>query len=285
MSRRIEDALDLARGELGPVDARELELLKRQIERESGFFCGGYKDRCLRRRLAVRMRARGIHRYGDYASLLRSDPGEYEKLLAALTINVSKFFRNLEVWEIVAERVVPALFELDLPEIRIWSAGSSSGEEAYTIAILLREYAERERLLRKIRRFRIVGSDIDVGILERARRGVYGDMAFGEIPAEMREKWFVGEDRNEIRPEIRGMVEFEELDLLRDPLPREQHLVFCRNVTIYFEREAQESFMTRLHGSLAKGGYLVLGKVETIMGPLARKFGAISQRERIYQCL
>jgi len=285
MHRRVDDALRLALGDLSAADERELQELKAQINADVGFCCGGYKERCLRRRLAVRMRALGIHRYGDYGARLRSDPQEYERLLSVLTINVSKFFRNYEVWQIVAEQVVPALFELDVPKVRIWSAGSAGGEEAYTIAILLREHAERHRLERRLGRFEIVGSDIDREILERARRAEYTELAFGEIPSDLRERWFTGPRKNRLRDEIRGMVEFGELDLLKDPLPSRQHLVFCRNVTIYFEREAQEGFMKRLRGTLAPGGYLVLGKVETLLGPLAGEFRAISQRERIYQCL
>lgn len=285
MQQRPDDALNLALGELSAADERELQALKAQIHADAGFFCWGYKERCLRRRIAIRMRARGIHRYGEYGALLRSDPQEYERLLAVLTVNVSKFFRNYEVWQIVAERVVPALFELDVPRVRIWSAGSAGGEEAYTIAILLREHAEQHQLMRRLSRFEIVGSDIDREILERARRAEYTELAFGEIPSELRERWFTGASKNKLRDEIRRMVEFGALDLLKDPLPGGQHLVFCRNVTIYFEREAQEEFMTRLRGTLAAGGYMVLGKVETLLGPLAREFRAISQRERIYQCL
>jgi len=87
-------ALPLAYGDLGEADAVELQALKRQVQEDSGLRCDGYKEKCLRRRIAVRMRARGVHRYADYAALLRSDPGEYERLLAAIVINVSKFFRN-----------------------------------------------------------------------------------------------------------------------------------------------------------------------------------------------
>lgn len=285
MRPRSDGALRLALGELSAADERELRALKAQIHADVGFFCEGYKERCLRRRLAVRMRARGVHRYGEYGALLQSDPQEYERLLAVLTINVSKFFRNYEVWRLLEAEVVPALFELDVPKVRIWSAGSASGEEAYTMAILLREYAERHRLVHRLRRFEIVGSDIDREVLERARRAEYPELAFGEIPSELRDRWFTGSHRNRLRDEIRVMVDFGVLDLLKDPLPGGQHLIFCRNVTIYFEREPQEELLVRLRGALAPGGYLVLGKVETLLGPLAREFRAISQRERIFQCL
>ena len=98
-----------ASDELGEDDARELQALMAQIHRDAGFFCAGYKEKCLRRRLAIRMRARGVHRYADYGALLSRDAGEYDKLLSVLTINVSKFFRNAEVWTLLGREVVPAL--------------------------------------------------------------------------------------------------------------------------------------------------------------------------------
>jgi chemotaxis methyl-accepting protein methylase len=278
-------ALILAHGELTDADRVELQRLKAQIHAESGFFCAGYKEKCLRRRLAIRMRARGIHRYGEYGELLRSDLAEYDKLLAVLTINVSKFYRNIEVWRVLEREVVPSLFALDTPKVRIWSAGSAGGEEAHSMAIMLREYAMRHGLESRLRRFTILGSDIDRGILESARRGEYNDTALSELPQELRDRWFINDRHYKLRDEIRSMVRFEELDLLKDPFPEDQHVIFCRNVTIYFERDVQDALMHRLHASLAAGGYLVIGKVETMLGPLAKEFRPISHRERIYQCL
>lgn len=285
MALADERAIELAHGELDAVDARELEFLKAQIHKDSGFFCAGYKEKCLRRRIAIRMRARGIHRYGEYAELLRRDADEYDKLLSVLTINVSKFFRNIEVWREVERVIVPALFALRVPEVRIWSAGSAGGEEAYTIAILLREFAIKHGVLGRLRRFKILGSDIDREIIEVARRAEYGEASLAELPPDLRNRWFIPGERYRLRDEIRGMARFEPLDLLSDPFPEGQHLIFCRNVTIYFEREVQEKLMWRLRTSLADGGYLVIGKVETMFGSLAREFRPITHRERIYQCL
>lgn len=278
-------ALVLAHGELPEADQAELEELKAQIHADAGFFCAGYKEKCLRRRLAIRMRARGIHRYSEYGELLRRDAAEYEKLLAVLTINVSKFFRNIEVWEALEREVVPALFALNAPQVKIWSAGSAGGEEAYSIAILLREHARKHGLTEKLRRFSILGSDIDRDILEVARRAEYGETALVEMRADLRERWFIPGARYQLRDEVRQMVRFEPLDLLSDPFPGGQHLIFCRNVTIYFERAVNEALMQRLRGSLAAGGFLVIGKVEVMLGALAREFRPITHRERIYQCL
>ena len=136
----MTSSLPLAHGELDETASSELFELKRQIQRNVSFQCDGYKEKCLRRRIAVRMRARGVHTYADYARLLERDAAEYELLVDTLTINVSKFFRNPEVWDIVRDRVLPELSALDAPRLNVWSAGTAGGEEAYTIAILMREH-------------------------------------------------------------------------------------------------------------------------------------------------
>lgn len=277
-------SLPLAYGDLGEVDAHELRELKEQVRADSGLRCDGYKEKCLRRRIAVRMRARGVHRYADYAALLRADPAEYERLLAAIVINVSKFFRNPEVWQALRERVVPALLELDARQLNIWSAGTAGGEEAYTAAIVLLEAlggaGSRDPRLDRIR---VLGTDIDEESLAVARRGEYGELALSEMPPELRARWFDGDRVLRLRPEPRRLVDFRALDLMRDPFPRDQHLILCRNVIIYFERNVQEELFVRFRDALVPGGYLVLGKVETIFGPAAGSFRQIAPRERIYQ--
>ncbi|HEX9107768.1 MAG TPA: CheR family methyltransferase, partial [Longimicrobiales bacterium] len=196
---------------------------------------------------------------------------------------VSKFFRNPEVWRAIEEKILPTLFALEAPEIRIWSAGCAGGEEPYTIAIQLYEYAEKRGLMQRLDRFRIRATDIDRESLASAARGEYGDFAFTEAPAGFRERWFEGTRVARLRPEIRRRVEFGTLDLLRQPLPTDQHLVFCRNVVIYFERDVQEQLFYRFTESVAPGGYLVLGKVETLFGRGAAGFRAVANRERIFR--
>lgn len=270
----------LAHGELNEADARQLRDLKDQIRRRVGFHCDGYKERCLRRRIGVRMRARGVHGYADYGALLEADPTEYQRLLDAVTINVSKFFRNADVWEIVRQRVIPALFALDVPFVNIWSAGSAAGEEAYTVAIMLLEYAQEHG--HDLSRFRIVGTDIDTETLAAARRAEYTAFAFSEIDDATRARWFEGDSLTRLRPEVRRLVRFAELDLMSGSMPTKQHLILCRNVVIYFERPIQDDIFRRFHGSLARGGFLVLGKVEALFGGTSALFDVISTRHRIF---
>jgi chemotaxis methyl-accepting protein methylase len=265
-------------------DDEELEKLKRKIEKDRGFNCQFYKDKCLRRRIAVRMRARGQASFAEYGALLDREPAEYDVLLDTLTINVTKFFRNLETWEAVERMVAPGLFAMTTPQLRVWSAGSSSGEEAYTASILLREWAERNGHARDLARLHVLGTDIDRRSLETAQRGHFPELSLQETPERVRERWFLpGGPPFRIRPEAQRNVAFMRRDLISEPAPREQNLIFCRNVVIYFDREIQERLFQGFYEALVPGGFLVLGKVETLVGPARTWFRALSNRERIFQ--
>ncbi len=276
---RSQPLLPLARGELSPQDAQELVGLKRVILKKFGFDCKAYKEPCLRRRLAVRMRARGTHSYAAYARLLEDDPAEGARMLDAITINVSKFYRNAETWEFLRTRIVPELFKLSAPKINIWSAGCAGGEEPYTMAMVLLQYAEQNRQRSQLKRFDILGTDVDRGVLELAVKAEYGPFSFSEIDPAVRERFF---DENRLKPEIKNMVRFEQLDLMAGPYPQGIHLIFCRNVIIYFQRPIQERLFREFHTSLESGGFLVLGQVETISGGGGGMFKVVASRERIF---
>ncbi|HUH12003.1 MAG TPA: protein-glutamate O-methyltransferase CheR [Longimicrobiales bacterium] len=274
--------LPLAHGELTLEQTAELASLKAQIQAGAGVVCAGYKESCLRRRLAVRMRARGLHRYTDYGALLDEDPAEYESLLRTLTINVSRFFRNAEVWEAVRDRVLPELATMPSPILNLWSAATAAGEEAYTLAILLRQRAATDPSV-ELERFRVVGTDIDEEVLAAAARAQYGALSFADTAPQVRERWFTPGYPARLHEDIRTMVRFWPLDLMVGPYPRMQHLIVCRNVIIYFERHVQEQIFRRFAEALVPGGYLVLGKVETTVGDAAAAFESVSPAERIYR--
>ncbi|HEX2168578.1 MAG TPA: CheR family methyltransferase, partial [Longimicrobiales bacterium] len=204
--------LPLAHGDLSDQDAADLRVLKQQIQSSVGFFCEGYKERCLRRRIAVRMRARAVHTYAEYGALLRSDPAEYERLVDALTINVSKFYRNPEVWEMLSRRILPELCARPDRTIRIWSAGTAGGEEAYSASIMVQEYAREHP--EDDGRFEILGTDIDRDSLAYAARGEYTDFAMTDIDPELSARWFDHNGLHRLRPEARRSVRFDTLDLI-----------------------------------------------------------------------
>jgi chemotaxis methyl-accepting protein methylase len=267
----------------GGDDPEEFRRLVAKIEAERQFQGRFYKDKCLRRRLEVRMRARGEDSFAGYATLLDDDPAEYEALLDALTINVTKFFRNAEVWVAVREKVTPHLFEGRDGERSIWSAGCASGEEPYTLSMLLREWAESNDRTGEMGRFRILGTDIDRRSLETARRAEYSELSLSETPPEERARWFTESLPYRLAPCIREPVEFARRDLISDDPEPEQSLILCRNVIIYLDREIQEELFMRFYDALVPGGFLVLGKVETLLGRARTLFRPVSPRERIFR--
>jgi chemotaxis methyl-accepting protein methylase len=261
--------------------------LTAKISRDRGFGCASYKDKCLRRRIAVRMRARGVHTYPDYARVLDSDQAEYDKLLDALTINVTKLFRNWETYSAIAERVVPALWERAGAAINVWSAGCSSGEEPYSLAALFHRHAERMGAPGALAtRLRVLGSDIDARCLTAARAGDFAEADFGDTPPELRQRYFAATAPFTVVPELKRLVQFERRDLLAEaPPPGPHHLICCRNVLIYFDRGTQERLFEKFHAALAPDGFLVLGKVETLLGAARSRFVAVDGRERIFRPL
>ena len=260
--------------------------LTRKISLDRGFGCASYKDKCLRRRIAVRMRARGVHTYEDYARVLDDDAAEYDRLLDALTINVTKLFRNWDVYASIATNVVPALFASEQSRIRVWSAGCSSGDEPFSLAILFHRHAATTGMLGQLGRVEIVGTDIDRKCLEAAERGQFEEGDFGDTPDELRRRYF-----SRVRPftvvrSVRDLVRFESRDLIRQsPPPGRYDLIVCRNVLIYFDRETQERLFELFYESLVPHGYLVLGKVETLLGPSRSRFAPVDARERIFRRL
>ena len=259
--------------------------LTRKITRDRGFSCASYKDKCVRRRIFSRMRAKSTYTFAEYAAMLDADLREYERLMRALTINVTKFFRNWETYNTIARKVVPDLWTLPSETISVWSAGCSSGEEPYSIAVLFHEHAESIGESDRLGRVKILGTDIDEECLDAAGRGLFAEASFAETPAAFREKYVpqVGTLRA-VAPEVRRLVSFARGDLLRDPPPaRDLHMVLCRNVIIYFERHAQDKLVAQFRSCIAPGGVLVLGKVEALFGAARDWFKPVSSRERIFR--
>lgn len=258
--------------------------LMEKIWLERGFRCASYKDQCLRRRIAVRMRASGVSSYVDYVRVLDEDRLELDRLIDALTINVTKLFRNWDVYSTIAAHVVPALWDGPMRELRVWSAGCSSGDEAYSIAALFHRHAEATETLDKFERLHILGTDIDRESLAAAERGEFDEADFVDTPGKLRARYFSPTPPHRVVDELRPAVSFARGDLLSDAPPVGEHaLVVCRNVLIYFDRVAQERVFNSLREALAPGGYLVLGRVEALIGPARSMFVAVDARERIYR--
>jgi chemotaxis methyl-accepting protein methylase len=260
--------------------------LAERIAGRSGLDVAAYKDRCLRRRIASRMRACGARSYEDYVALLDRQPDELERLLDALTINVTKFFRNPETWEWLGRHVLPELLEAREGRVRAWSAGCASGEEPYTLVMLVDLVLARLGRSAWLNRLRVDATDIDRASLERAREARYHPRAFSESGPEIARRYCEALDAEnlQVRADIRARVDIRRFDLTGDARPEATYdLVVCRNVVIYFDRGIQERLMHRFADALVPGGVLVLGKVETILGTARTRFELLEPRERIYR--
>jgi len=258
--------------------------LMEKITRDRGFRCASYKDKCLRRRIAVRMRASGTFTPHEYAGVLDTDPREYDRLLKSLTVNVTKFFRNWDSYAALQSKVIPALFDIG-DEMRIWSAGCASGEEPYSVAMLVHKHAVENQRTPRLEQVSIVGTDIDDDSLGAAERAFYAESALAETAADLRASYFEEvAGLHSVIPAAKKLVRFERADLLSDAPPMDSvHLLICRNVIIYFEREAQDALFASFHRAMAPGGYLMLGKVETLLGEARSLFAPVNARERIFR--
>jgi len=266
-------------------DEAGFKALTRRISREAGLTLDAYKDKCLRRRLLVRMRACGAHTFAEYEAVLDQRPAEWDKLRDALTINVTRFYRNPETWNRLADDLLLELLQARQGRLRAWSAGCSSGEEPYSLAMLCHEVAEAAGHPSWADRVRIVATDIDRGSLEQAGAATYPASAFVEAPP-----WVTGrycrpvEGGWQVSEGVRKLVTIQPLDLTREPVPAGPFdLIFCRNVVIYFDRPMQEALFARFADALHPGGLLVLGKVETLLGGARERLTLVDARERIFR--
>lgn len=247
-----------------------------------GFDLAMYKDRCVKRRIATRVRARGFSEARPYLVLLETDEAELDALLATLTIHVTQFFRNPSTFALLERQVLPELLRRVQAEgrksLRLWSVGCASGEEPYSLALLVREVASPGLEVD------ILGTDISAAILESARAGLYEAQRLAEVPAAVRERYFAPEGKGfRLAEPVRKMVRFERHNMLTAPAYPPADLILCRNVLIYFSREEQEKILQRFAAALPVGGILVLGKAEMLLGESRRLFAAECAGERIYR--
>jgi chemotaxis protein methyltransferase CheR len=275
------------RDEFSDIAEPEFERIRRILKTLTGVQLSCYKDACIRRRLASRIRTVGCATAREYADFLLWDKSEPVQLMKSLTIHVSKFFRNSDTFKKIRDKVLPSLFSLCLREgrecLKIRSVGCAHGEEPYTLAIILRDSFADD--LSRIR-VSISATDIDSQVLRTAARGVYFPESLEETPLPIRDRYFrMHEGRYHLHPEIRVMVEFHHDDLINSVCQQECDLILCRNVLIYFERGHQNSILRGFAESLHTGGFLVLGKTESLVEESRRLFRTECPVERIYRKL
>jgi two-component system CheB/CheR fusion protein len=269
--------------ETTPTDTDEgLEPLLEHLKEARGFDFSGYKRATLERRIRKRMGEVGVGDYERYADYLEANPREFGELFNTILINVTGFFRDPDAWDYLAQEVVPRLIE-EVPEeeqIRIWSAGCASGEEAYTIAIVLLEALGEEAFKRRVK---IYATDVDEEALAEARAAVYPPEALKDVPAEIVARYFVENGRGYgFRPDLRRSVIFGRNELLEDAPISRIDLLICRNVLMYFTVEAQTRILSQLNFALRDRGYLFLGKSEMLVRH-SDYFTPVDLKRRVFQ--
>lgn len=229
-------------------------------------------------RLAKRLRVLGLSSFRAYCAIVSNGNAvdERQKLVAALTTNVTKFFREKHHFDHLRHKVLPGLIERARrgDQIRIWSAGCSNGQEAYSAALvilqMMPDVLEYD--------FKILASDIDPNMIAEGRIGSYSDTAVEDVPAELRNRWLRrirddGETKWQVADEARQLVTFRELNLFaRWPMRKPFDIIFCRNVAIYFDKDKQAELWARFAGVLLPGGHLYIGHSERISGPATNLF-------------
>ena len=260
---------------------RVLELLREHKE----YDFRAYKTGTLTRRIYRRMSINHIQDIDDYVRLLAQNVSEVDELFHDLFIGVTSFFREPESWKALAEEVIPSIVSTcskESRQIRVWVPGCSTGEEAYTVAMLINDEMRR---VRSECALQVFGTDVDPAALERARSGTYPESIASEVPAEFLKKYFSiidGDHRLRIAANLREQIVFAQQNILADPPFSKLDLICCRNLLIYLLPEYHRDVLSLCHFALRPGGYLFLGSAETV-GRQHDLFQTISQKWRIYR--
>ncbi|MEH1866946.1 MAG: CheR family methyltransferase [Nostoc sp.] len=235
------------------------------LRQSRGFDFTGYKRSTLMRRVCKRMQSLNIENFEEYLDYLEVYPEEFNYLFNTILINVTAFFRDLSAWEYLAEEILPNLIrnKNTSDQIRIWTAGCASGEEAYTLAMLMAEILGAEEFRQRVK---IYATDVDEEALNQARQATYSAKDVQAVSDELRQKYFeiVG-NRYVFRQDLRRSVIFGRHDLLQDAPISRLDLLVNRNTLMYFNSETQGRILARFHFALNDNGYLFLGKAEMLL--------------------
>ncbi len=272
---------------LGRRQTQALQQVFTALRTGTGHDFSLYKKSTILRRLERRMRMYQFGELMQYAEHLQATPPEVQALFKELLIGVTKFFRDYPAFEVLESQLLPDLVgrKKKNEPLRIWVAGCSTGEEVYSIAILVQECLERLKL-RNVIKVQMFATDLDPEAVRRARQGIYADNVANDISAERLERWFVQKDSTyQVVQEIREMIIFAEHNLIKDASFTNLDLLCCRNVLIYFTAELQRKLLPVFHYTLREGGVLFLGPSETISGfddlftPIDSKWKIFRRRE------
>lgn len=218
-----------------------------------------YKEKQMKRRIDTLISKHGFKGYAEFVVGLKTNKSLFEEFVNYLTINVSEFYRNPEQWVYLEQKVFPDLISKFGHGIKIWSAACSTGDEPYSLVMLLTKFLPLSQI-------KIIATDIDEQVISKAKTGLYKASSLNGLPAEFKKKYFkeITPGTFQIAEEIKKCVEFKKHNLLKDPYMNNCHLIVCRNVLIYFTDEAKLEIYKKFNDSLVKDGLLFVGSTEQI---------------------
>ncbi|NLN66026.1 MAG: protein-glutamate O-methyltransferase CheR [Clostridiaceae bacterium] len=256
----------------------DYEVFKKAFYQQSKINLDLYKEKQMKRRITSLAGKHGFSSFMSFYKAMLADKSLYDTFINYLTINVSEFYRNPNQWELMEKVIIPMIIERKgrAEDIRIWSSACSTGDEPYTIVMLLNKFIPLSKI-------KIIASDIDLGAINKAEQGVYPERSIKELPDDLLKRYFTVVNGNwyKISDEVKKCVDFKQLNLLEDPYPGNMDLIVCRNVLIYFTEEAKHYIYNSFNRSLVQDGILFLGSTEQIIG--AAKYGFKSIRTFFYQ--
>ncbi|MCP3025857.1 protein-glutamate O-methyltransferase CheR [Halobacillus sp. A5] len=243
----------------------DYDVFVQNLKRKSGIDLLFYKEAQMKRRLTSLRDKRGYQDFFSYFEACQHNRELFHELLDRLTINVSEFYRNQKRWVVLEEKVLPHLLE-KRGKLKIWSAACSTGEEPYTLAMLLNKYLSPQE-------FEIIATDIDENALKSAETGIYPDRALKEAPKEVVSKYFNKKEYGyQINPQLKKNITFKKHNLLSDSYGENYDLIVCRNVLIYFTEDAKRLIYEKFSRSLKDQGFFFVGSTEQIFTPTDYNF-------------
>ncbi|NGQ94570.1 protein-glutamate O-methyltransferase CheR [Brevibacillus sp. SYP-B805] len=235
------------------------------VKRMTGIDLALYKEAQMKRRLTSLRQKRGYDTFASYFEALAKDQALFYEFLDRMTINVSEFFRNPGRWEVLASKILPRLMQ-ESRRLKCWSAACSTGEEPYTLTMILleKDYMKESSML---------ATDIDEGAIAKAKQGVYTERSLQDVPKQLVTKYFIKDAMSyRIADEVKRHVNFRRHNLLADPFETGFDLIICRNVMIYFTEEAKHELYQKFSRALRPGGVLFVGSTEQIFQPQQYSF-------------
>lgn len=239
---------------------KDYEGFKDFVFQKTSIDLNAYKERQMKRRIDTLIERNKYDGYDSYSKALVADKNLMEQFVNYLTINVSEFYRNPNLWKTLEDVILPDLIDRFGPNLKIWSAACSTGDEPYSLAMVMAKKVPMNKI-------KIYATDIDEQVLEKAKDGVYTAASLKGLPQEYINKYFVkmGDRFFKISDDIKKCVEFKKSNLLKDSYPSGCHLIVCRNVMIYFTDEAKLDIYKKFNRSLVTGGCLFVGNTEQII--------------------